>query len=117
MPTAQPHPDLARLSHDYARLRAELTEIGYLLQGSVTERRIPCGKAACACTTDVSAWHGPYIQWSQRKGGRTVSTYLTQEQAALCRQWIDNNRKLQKIVGRMLKLSLRIARLYKIPKL
>ncbi len=70
-------------------MRAELAEIGYLLQGSVTERRIPCGKVACACTTDREAWHGPYIQWSRRKGGRTVSTYLTQEQAALCRGWIE----------------------------
>lgn len=109
--------DLTRLSQDYAQLRAELAASGYLLQGSVTERRIPCGKVGCACTTDVSAWHGPYIQWSRRKGGRTASTYLTQEQAALCRQWIENNRKLQKIVGRMLTLSLRIARLYTIPKL
>ena len=117
MPATPRHADLARLSQDYAQVRAQLAEIGYLLQGSVTQRRIPCGKAACACTTDVSAWHGPYIQWSRRKGGRTVSTYLTQEQAALCREWIDNNRKLEKIVGRMLKLSLRIARLYKIPKL
>lgn len=98
-------------------MRAELAEIGYILQGSVTQRRIPCGKVACACTTDVGAWHGPYIQWSRRKRGRTVSAYLTPEQAALCREWIDNNRKLEKIIGSMLKLSLRIARLYEIPKL
>ena len=117
MPATPRQADLTRLSQDYAQVRAELAEIGSLLQGSVTERRIPCGKVACACTTDVRAWHGPYIQWSRRKAGRTVSTYLTQEQAALCREWIDNNRKLEKIVGRMLKLSLRIARLYKIPKL
>ena len=117
MPATPPRADLSRLSQDYAQVRAELAEIGYILQGSVTERRIPCGKLACACTTDVSAWHGPYIQWSRRKSGRTVSTYLTQEQAALCREWIENNRKLEKLIGRMLKLSLCIARLYKIPKL
>ena len=117
MPATSPPPDLARLSQDYAQVRAELAEIGYILQGSVTQRRIPCGKIACACTTDVGAWHGPYIQWSRRKGGRTVSTYLTPEQAALCREWIDNNRKLEKIINRLLKLSLRIARLYEMPKL
>jgi hypothetical protein len=117
MPAALRQADLTRLSQDYAQLRADLAEIGYILQGSVTERRIPCGKVGCACTADIQAWHGPYIQWSRRKAGRTVSTYLTQEQAVLCREWIDNNRKLQKVIGRMLKLSLRIARLYKIPKL
>lgn len=108
---------LDRLRYDYEKVRAELAELGYLLQGSVTERRIPCGKQECACTADVDAWHGPYIQWSLRRRGRTVSTYLTPEQAALCREWIDNSRKLEKIIARMRKLSLRIARLYKIPKL
>ena len=117
MSTKPRQADLARLSQDYAQVRAELAQIGSILQGSVTERRIPCGKVACACTTDVRAWHGPYIQWSRRKRGRTVSTYLTPEQAALCREWIENYRKLDKIIGRMLKLSLRIARLYEIPKL
>lgn len=111
------HADFVRLTQDYAQMRAELAEIGYLLQGSVTQRRIPCGKVACACTTDVGAWHGPYIQWSRRHRGRTVSTYLTPAQAALCREWIDNNRKLAKVIGRMRRLSLRIARLYEIPKL
>ena len=117
MPTQSRQAARDRLRHDYARVRAELAQIGYILQGSVTERRIPCGKVACACTTDVGAWHGPYIQWSRRKGGRTVSTYLTPEQAVLCREWIANYRTLDKIIGRMLKLSLRIARLSEIPKL
>ncbi len=98
-------------------MRAELAEIGCILQGSVTERRIPCGKVACACTTDVGAWHGPYIQWSRRKDGRTVSTYLTPEQASLCREWIDNNRKLEEIIAKMRNLSFRLARLYEIPKM
>lgn len=105
---------LTRLSDQYARARAELAGLGYILQGSVTERRLPCGKALCACTTDVEAWHGPYLQWSRKKRGRTVSTYLTPEQALRCRQWIDNNRKLDKIITRMRDLSLRVARLHEI---
>ena len=117
MPVPSRQADLARLRQEYARVRAELAEIGYILQGSVTERRIPCGKVACACTTDVRAWHGPYIQWSRRRDGRTVSTYLTPEQADRCREWIDNNRTLEEIIGRMRDLSSRIARVYEIPKI
>lgn len=117
MPANPRQADLARLGQEYGRVRAELAEIGYILLGSVTERRIPCGKVACACTNDVAAWHGPYIQWSRRRDGRTVSTYLTPEQAVRCREWIDNNRKLEEIIARMRELSLRIARLYEIPKI
>jgi hypothetical protein len=105
---------LDRLRDQYARARAELADLGYILQGSVTERRLPCGKALCACTTDLQAWHGPYLQWSRKKGGRTVSTYLLPEQAVLCRQWIQNNRKLEKIITRMRELSRRVARLHDI---
>jgi hypothetical protein len=106
---------LAQLHRDYAQLRRELDQLGYILQGSLTARRIPCGKAACACTTDIEARHGPYLQWSRKRAGRTVSTYLTPEQAALCQQWINNNRRLEHIVSRMRKLSMRLARLHDIP--
>lgn len=105
---------LERLRDQYARARAELADLGYVLQGSLTERRLPCGKAQCACTTNEDAWHGPYLQWSRKKSGRTVSTYLLPEQAVLCRQWIQNNRKLEKIITRMRELSRRVARLHEI---
>lgn len=117
MSSARRQSTLDRLSAEYARVRAELAPLGYILQGSVSERRIPCGKALCACSTDAQAWHGPYIQWSRKKHGRTVSTYLTPEQAAVCRQWIDNNRKLEAIIARLRRLSRRIARVYELPKL
>jgi hypothetical protein len=106
---------LTQLHRDYEQLRSELDQIGYILQGSLSARRIPCGKAACACTTDIEARHGPYFQWSRKRAGRTVSTYLTPEQAALCQQWIKNNRRLDHLVSKMRKLSLRLARLYDIP--
>jgi hypothetical protein len=114
-PDNRRHRLLAQLHRDYEQLRSELDQIGYILQGSLTARRIPCGKAACACTTDIAARHGPYFQWSRKRAGRTVSTYLTPEQAALCQQWIKNNRRLEHIVSRMRKLSVRLARLHEIP--
>lgn len=117
MSAARRQSTLDRLSKEYARVRAALAQLGYILQGSVNERRIPCGKARCACTTDAQARHGPYIQWSRKQAGRTVSTYLTPEQAALCRQWIDNHRKLDAIIARMRTLSRRVARVYDLPKL
>ena len=111
------HAQLERLRQEYARLRGELNQLGYVLQGSVTVRRLPCGKEACACTTDVRARHGPYFQWSRKREGRTVSAYLTPEQAALSRQWIENNRRLERVVRKMRALSLRVAGLHEIPKL
>jgi len=108
---------LTRLREQYDELHSELSQIDYILQGSVTQRRIPCGNPKCACTTDIEARHGPYIQWSQKKKGKTVSAYLSSEQAVLCRAWIDNHRKLDRIIRKMRALSLRAARIHDIPEI
>lgn len=105
---------LERYEKEYGELKAELAEIGYVVLGSVTERRMACGNPICACHADPDARHGPYYQWSWKKAGRTVSRYLDRDRAKLCRTWIANSRKLDRILKRMRALSLRVARLYEI---
>lgn len=103
---------LARLQGRLEEIQSEIEEIGFVLQGSITERWKKCGKSACRCHNNPDEWHGPYHQWSWKTGGRTSSVSLSQEQATLCRQWVKNNRKLEKIVKRLRGLSIRAARLY-----
>jgi len=98
-------------------LRRELCALGFVLQGTVSERMLPCGKVACRCTTDPAARHGPYLQWTLKRRGKTVGVYLKAEQAVICREWIGNNRRLEAIVRKLRALSMRAARLQKIPKL
>ena len=96
-------------------LLRELTDLGFVLQGTISERMLPCGKVACRCTTDPSARHGPYLQWTVKRRGKTVGTYLSPEQAVICREWIGNNRRLEAIVRKLRALSMRAARRQKIP--
>lgn len=107
---------LASYEKAYREIKAELAEIGYVVQGSVLERRMVCGKSGCACGNDADARHGPYYQWSWKEAGRTVSCYLDRNQARLCREWIANSRRLDRILRRMRVLSLRMAKLYEIAK-
>lgn len=107
---------LRRLQEKFDEVRSELDEIGFVVQGSVTERWKKCGKPACRCYDDPDEWHGPYNQWSWKNGGKTFSVALTKDQAALCRQWVKNNRRLEKIVKRLRRISLRVARLYNIAR-
>ena len=107
---------LQRHEQQYEKLKAEILALGYVLQGSVIERWKECGKAACPCRTDVRARHGPYCQWSWKKRGRTASVHLDKEQAALCRRWVANDRRLARILTRMRALSLRVARLHGLPR-
>lgn len=105
---------LLRYQRDYRTLKAELAGIDYVLQGSIMTRRMECGKPLCACHDNLQARHGPYYQWSAKVAGRTVSRYLDKEQAPLCRRWIENNRRFEKILKRMRALSMRVAALHEI---
>ena len=104
-----------RMEEQYRAIAAELSTIGYVLQGSITKRWMTCGRAACGCLDDPDARHGPYYSWTYKRSGKTVSVYLSHEQAKVCAEWIKNNRRLERIVHRLRTLSRRIAQLEQIP--
>ena len=111
-----PRQALQRHEQQYEKVKAEILALGYVLQGSVIERWKACGKTACRCHADVRARHGPYYQWSWKTRGRTSSVYLDKQQAALCKAWIQDNRRLERIIRRLRALSLRVLRLHDIPR-
>ncbi len=108
---------LRKLREQRDALLRELIDLGFVLQGTVSERMLPCGKVACRCTTDPAARHGPYLQWTLKRCGKTVGVYLSPEQAVICREWIGNNRRLEAVVRTLRALSMRAARLQQIPKI
>ena len=108
---------LRTLGEQREALLRELTALGFVLQGTVSERMLACGTVACRCTTDPAARHGPYLQWTLKRRGKTVGVYLSPEQAQVCREWIGNNRRLEAVVKKLRGLSMRAARLQTIPKI
>ncbi|MFZ1307943.1 MAG: DUF6788 family protein [Candidatus Microthrix parvicella] len=49
--------------------------------------------------------HGPYWQWTRKVAAKTVTVRLSPEEAVLYQEWIDNNRRLRRIVADMDKVS------------
>lgn len=90
---------------EYALLKAQLRGVGFICEGSLVERWMPCGKLNCACARDRGSWHGPYSQLSWKEKGKTVSRRLSPEHAALYRQWVANRQRLQSIVDKMQRVS------------
>jgi len=106
MPEPQPQPDeVAALK----RLTDQLARIGFALPGSVIERTMRCGKASCACKADPPRLHGPYIQWTRKVAGKTVTRNLTAEQYRRYKPWFDNARRLRELVAELEALSLSTA--------
>ncbi len=106
---------LRRYEEHHGKLAAELSKIGFVLQGSITKRWMRCGTPSCACQRDPNARHGPYHQWTVKKRGKTVTVYLDAEQVSICQQWIENNKRARTLLTQMQALALRIAQLHGIP--
>jgi len=106
---------LERQHELYRETASELATIGYILQGSITKRWMTCGRPSCGCLDNPEARHGPYHSWTYKRAGKTVSVYLSPEQAATCSKWIKNNRRLERTVRRLRLISRRIAELHQIP--
>jgi hypothetical protein len=101
----QQREQLRRCRTEYAQLKARLREVGFICEGSLVERWMPCGKPNCACASDRARWHGPYFQLSWKEKGKTVSRRLAPEHATLYRQWVANRQHLQALIQKMHQVS------------
>ena len=93
------------LRRHYTRLATRLSQIGLILQGTITERTIV---RPAPSTRRKKKTYGPYYQWTWKRQGRTVTVNLTPSQAKAYQEAIDNHRQLEKMVREMRRLSLRV---------
>jgi len=90
------------------RIEQALSEAGLALHGSVDVRRTRCGNKACACHGEPDRRHGPYIVWTRKVNGRTVTRVLSEEQLGDYQPLIDNSRRIRELVAELHELTLEI---------
>jgi len=90
-------------------LLATIAGIGFILPGTLNVAMNRCGKARCACHADPPRLHGPYITWTRKVSGKTVTRRLSAEQAERYRPWFEDNRRLRQLIGELEALSLKAA--------
>ena len=78
-----------------ARLAAALSHPQPMRRGSLYERRMKCGQAACACQHDPKAAHGPYFTLTQKLDGKTRSRYLSAQQVPVVRGQIEAGQRFR----------------------
>jgi predicted transcriptional regulator len=91
------------LQKRYAQLADQLSYMGPVLPGSITERRI-IGQASKKQSDRKK--YGPYYQWTRKVNGKTVTVNLSEAQVDLFRKAIANNRRLEQILREMREISL-----------
>ena len=96
-----------------ARIAAQITEglaqTGFLLPGTLTERKTRCGHPGCRCHADPPRLHGPYHQWTRKIGRKTVTRILSDEQLADYQPWFDAQSRLRELITELEHLSQEIA--------
>jgi hypothetical protein len=73
-----------------------------VLPGSLSTAKSTCGKPNCACKATPPKLHGVYYRWTGFLQGKRTTKTLTKEQAQECRRRIQNYRKLQRQIDRLL---------------
>lgn len=96
-----PSAALAELEARYAALARSLGQIGFIAQGSLSQRFTHCNKPGCRCGGVPPRLHGPYWQWTAKVAGRTVTRRLSSAEAARYTEWIANDRRLRRTLEQM----------------
>ena len=99
------------LRHDlqrYETLKQAIAEVGVFRRGSLVQISPPCGKPGCACKADPPRPHGPYWQWTFQQGGKTRTRYVRVAEKELFEEWMENRRRLDRLLSKMQQVSHRI---------
>jgi Family of unknown function (DUF6788) len=77
-----------------------------LLPGSLSTAASTCGKANCACKAHPPKLHGIYFRWTGFLDGKRTTKTLTKAQAQECRRRIQNYRRFQRQIQKVLSNSM-----------
>lgn len=106
----QPQSDLddSRDRDRLAEIKQELCGLGLFRRGTLQKRYGRCPRPRCRCRADPPKLHGPIYHWSRKVKAKTVSVYLTAEQAEMMGEWIANARRLDALLEELQEVSFRI---------
>ncbi|MHB1504002.1 MAG: DUF6788 family protein [Acidimicrobiales bacterium] len=95
--------DAQRVAEEIARVAGA----GSVLLGTLTRRHTRCGRAGCRCMADPRTLHGPYWSWTRKIDRKTVTRYLSDEEARDYEAWFDNAKRLRGLLDQLEALGLR----------
>ena len=88
-----------QLYNQYNALRARLTEVGLICQGSALKRTYHRD------TKEQTTEYGPYYSWTRKIENKTVTVALSRAQHGLLSKAIANQRKLEELLRKMRTIS------------
>jgi hypothetical protein len=90
------------------KVMTEIAKIGVCLPGSLVTRTSRCGTKSCRCHLDPEKMHGPYLSWTRKVNGKTVTRNLSTEQAERYRPFFENHKRLRELLTEIESLSVEL---------
>ena len=88
---------LRELEEKRERVKKQLTGVGDMRQGTVSERYLKCGKAECRCGKEEAYAHGPYFSLTKAVKGKTVTRVIPKPLVELTRVQIAEFREFRRL--------------------
>jgi hypothetical protein len=85
---------------------AAIARTGEILPGTLSHRAMRCGRAGCHCHADPPQLHGPYWQWTRKVKNKTITRWLSPQQATDCQRAIANDRRIRELLARLEQLTI-----------
>jgi hypothetical protein len=93
------------------RLLRDLSELGPMLPGSISEQWNVCGTAGCACKAAKNPIkHGPYYQLSFSVKGRSSTMFIKKGDVAEARRRIKRFKKFRELSFELVQAYVDLAR-------
>ena len=87
-------------------IKTQITALGDLRPGSLSQQYNVCGKPGCRCKADPPQKHGPYYQLGWTRKGRSTTRFVRLENLSEVRNEIKTYERLQALVDRWVELSM-----------
>jgi hypothetical protein len=85
---------------------AAIARTGEVLPGTLTHRAMRCGRQGCRCHADPPHLHGPYWQWTRKIKNKTITRWLSPQQATNCERAIANDRRIRELLARLEQITI-----------
>ncbi|WDE96822.1 hypothetical protein PQO03_16330 [Lentisphaera profundi] len=96
------------------RIKQEISELGELRPGSISQQYNVCGNPSCKCKDKQDPQkHGPYHKLSYRRKGKGYTQFIKEADLHNVSEQIHNYKKLKQLTGEWIDLSLELLALQK----
>ena len=90
------------------RIKAELSLLGDLRPGALSEQYNVCGKPGCQCKGPSPKKHGPYHQLSWSRKGRSTTRFVRQFELTMVEGQLTTYKRLQQLIDEWVDASIEI---------